>query len=321
MLRQRGRLSDPARWLELPRNDGNSRIRTYLDTESGCIRRFDELPRQLIVSRPDRKSFSQSTIAMTDNEQDPLLVDPGDLTMWRLEDGAGGLRLTAVALPDEQRLAGVRPEFSQEREGWMPTEWERVVLEGERERYVWTTSGFLPAGSPAPRPYWSRYCRSEAAETSLAAMTVRLRDLEGGNIVYLQRYEPRTLGEHARVALMRVGLLCGPPVLSAQRLIADSGAPLFADVLPSPTELPKDSPVFHLAHAMLGLVLGVFAWLRVARRGGTLPERALWGGFALFFGVFALCFLLMLAPRPGPATHVRARRAAAQPSATPLAAI
>jgi hypothetical protein len=137
-------------------------------------------------------------------------------------------------------------------------------------------------------------------------MTVRLRNVDekgrvgpGSEIAYVQRYEPRTTGELASAALLRVGLQCGPPLLSAQRLIFGSGGPIAASrIVPGLSWIPKDTPRFHLLHVLLGLALGGWTWMRVARRGGTRAERLMWAVFVALFGVPAFLFLLILRPRP-----------------------
>jgi hypothetical protein len=317
--------------------------RTYLDRETWTVRQFRDLPsartatnasrqlpwkpRALVLARPDGKSFSPRTVMVLGDMGVPLLVDRADGTLWVLDHGAAETRLAELSLPDGDRLVDLQPESEWYAEGWQGQEPFRAAFVGARGRYVWTTGGFQLAVSPAARPWFPRRCRTEVGEASLTALTVRLRELDlnghagpGSAVAFEQRYEPSRPGEIGRVALMRLGLLCGPPVLSAQRLLLDSGEPLLLGLLPSPARMPRDFAGLHLLHALLGAAFGVLTWRNVARRGGSRAERVLWSVLAAGFGVFAVAFLWALAPRPSPATNAPAERAAAEPSAAPLAA-
>jgi hypothetical protein len=257
-----------------------------------------------------------------------LLVDRDDNTIWTLDFADEGIRLAELSLPDGNRLVGVQSkQQAPQLNHWNFYYVHEPILVGSISSYQWTVAGFVKSDTPAARPWWLRYCTSEVGETSLAEMTVRLRKIDengavgtDSEIVFEQRYEPRNLREHGRVALMRFGMLCGPPALSTQWLIAGSSAPLLHGLLPGPAALPKDFAGLHVLHVLLGLALAALTWRSVARRGGTRAERVLWSLFVLLFGVFAACFLLMLAPRPSPATNPRAERAAAKTSAASLAA-
>ena len=352
-LRTRGALSDRQRWVPLDlRSKPNPAAQfvdrdarslhptpadpapgttdeTYLDLETGVVQRFEGLrrsdsavgsagyARQIVLSRPDGKPFSRETIVVMDEMQVPLLVDLEDKSTWLLDFATPRARLARIALPNDEPLLRVEPKSEWVAEGWSWNSQRQLVFVGAQGRYQWTTAGFKTVGAPETRRWWLRYCRGESGEASLTAMTVRLRNLDAqgsvgpeSEVVFEQHYEPRTAGEAARAALMRIGILCGPPVLSALT------PGLVSRVLP----IPQDSSGVHLAHVLLGLALGAWTFQLVARRGGTFAERVLWSLFVALFGVLALAFFSMLAPRPIPATSPRVGRASTKPSPAPLAA-
>lgn len=343
-FRNRGALSDRKRWIPLPLDrhaadaftlvdrDGRTLTtlptavddpmtrETYLDLEAGVVRRFEHLsqyPRHVVVRRPDGKPFSRTTLVVMDEMQVPLIVDVEDKTAWVLDFAGRDVRLARMSLPQGDPLRAVEPKDQRVAQGWSTYALRQAVLVGEQGRYQWTTAGFKPVGAPETQPRWQRYCRSEFGETSLTGMTVRLRNLDAqgsvgpeSEVVFEQRYEPRTAGDVARASLMRIGILCGPPVLSA----------LTPGLAPRALLIPRDSSGVHLVHVLIGLALGAWNYRLVSRRGGSFAERVLWSLFTALFGVLALAFYSFLAPRPSPATSPRIERAAAKPAATPLAA-
>jgi hypothetical protein len=293
----------------------------YFDRETGVVRQYFDIAlersgpvgqrssrfhwHELVLRRSDDKLLSRATVLTTDGMQTPLLIDCADKTLWTLDFAEQGTRLAQLSLPNGERLVDVQPQQGWWPAGWSGNIWREFVLVGEKGRYQWTSSGFQLEGSPATRPFWLRHCRSEWGEPGLTAMTVRLRatDASGAagpdsEIVYVQRYEPRTALDNAVTLLMRLGMQSGPPILSAQRLLFGSNESLTLGFLPWFYGMPADAFGFQLVHVLLGLALGALAWLRVARRGGARAERVLWGVLVALFGAFALLFLALLAPRP-----------------------
>jgi hypothetical protein len=202
----------------------------YLDHEQGIVRQFLQLdrrlgnggrepppPTQAILHRPDGRSFSRSTLIIADGMEPSLLVDRDDNTIWTLDFADEGIRLAELSLPDGNRLVGVQSkQQAPQLNHWNFYYVHEPILVGSISSYQWTVAGFVKSDTPAARPWWLRYCTSEVGETSLAEMTVRLRKIDengavgtDSEIVFEQRYEPRNLREHGRVALMRFGMLCG----------------------------------------------------------------------------------------------------------------
>jgi hypothetical protein len=332
-LRTGAPFADPQRWSMLGLRSSDGHHVCYLDREQGVVHEFRDLdgklspPTHTVLRRDDGRPFSRETLIAGGGDNQVLLVDGADHTLWKLEVDGGALRLEPEALPDGDALVGVALPEIWEPEGWSAELGSGPVLVGARGRYVSTYGGFQREGSPAAKPWWMRYCRSEVGEASLVSSTVRLRAIDASGasgpeseVLFVQRYEPRTLRQIGRVALMRFGLLCGPPVLSAQRLLGDSNTPLLRGILPGPTPMPRDAAWLHLAHALLGLAFGVLTWRHIARRGGTRAERVLWSAFAALFGVFALTFLRMLAPRPEPVAALARRESAPLAPVSPFAA-
>lgn len=312
----------------------------HLDCEEGVVHQFLQLdsrhvfstdpkappPSHTVLRRPDGKPFSRATELVADGMKPSLLVDRGDMTLWTLDFAASGTRLAELELPDGDRLVDLQSKQPWEPEGWSAGyDWEPVLV-GARARYQWTAGGFQLENTPPTKPWWLRYCRSEVGEASMAAATVRLRALdENGNVgpdsevVFVQRYEPRTAGDNGLLALMRVGLQCGPPILSAQTLLLGRSTSLTRGYLPGPYAIPKDTNVFHAIHVAFGLLLGMLAWVHVGRRGGTRGERLLWSLLAALFGLFALLFLVLLAPRPRVVTQVSKSESPSRKPAASLA--
>jgi hypothetical protein len=334
VLGARDPLADPHRWFRLPAGRSDRAQDLYFDREQGVVHEFRSLdgklspPTHTVLRRPDGKPFSRATLVAARYDKLDLFVDRGDKTLWTLVVDDEGAGFEPVTLPDGDLLVDVTMPEAWEPEGWSATvDWAQVLV-GARGRYVWTASGFEREGTPAARPWWMRTCRSEVGDTSLAALTVRLRELDSNGqvgptsaIAFEQRYEPSGPRQIGKVALMRVALLCGPPVLSAQHLLGNSSAPLLLGVLPSPARMPRDSAGVHLLHVLLGAIFGVLAWRHLARRGATRAECLLWSVLAVLFGGFLLAYLRMLAPRPESAAHALPQRSQPGEQAASLATI
>ncbi len=315
------KLSNTQRWFWLPvpraaRAGSEARAQCYFDREAGVVRRFLDLPtgaqlrphgfpREVVLRRPDSKPLSRETVPITDGNQPALLADAGDRTLWTIDSADSSTCLAEISLPDGDRFVGIEPRPVWSPEGWTAEYAGEYVLVGAKGRYQWTAGGFAPEGSPATRPFWRRYVRSEWGEASLASMSVRLRKTDDGGfvgpaseIVWSGRFGPRTGSEQIVAVLLSVVNLGGAPILSAQRLLFGMSESLTQGFLPWLMALPVDTRGMQLLHIVLGLLLGAWTWLRVARRGGERNERILWSTLVTLFGVSALLFLVLLAPRP-----------------------
>jgi hypothetical protein len=306
---------------------------TFLDREEGVVRQFIglrtsarlravESPLEIVLRKSDGKSFSSETIWLTNGYSAALLADGVDRTLWMLDFADTGPRLAELSLPQGDRLVGIEQQQVWEPEGWTAELGGGYVLVGAQGRYLWTATGFVLEGSPLARPFWLRYCRSEWGESSLTSTTVRLRKTDDAGsvgpqseVVITQRFEPRTGKDQLVAGLLRGLNLCGAPVLTVQRLVLGTSESLTRGFLPWLFMLPKDTRGMQFLHVVLGLLLGAWTWLRVARRGGERNERMLWSALVVLFGISALLFHVLLAPRPRlvaqPAPQPQSRKPAA----------
>lgn len=140
-------------------------------------------------------------------------------------------------------------------------------------------------------------CEWRVHSPRMDSLAVEVRSTKDASTLYAHTFEPQTGEQRLLGAVARVGGLCTPPSTSVVQLLG------LASAFPAGGRYfilargVVDTTAYHLGHVGLGLVAGLLAWLWVARRGGSMREKLLWGVFCSAFGVFALLFFVLLAPR------------------------
>lgn len=313
--------------------------RIYLDRGEGVVRiacgldfswRSEEpdlghwtSPRTAVLERNGTATLlGRETLVVGDLGAPPLFVDPSDKTLWTIDFAESGERLAEVVLPDGDTLRDARPQCDTAlaHNGILVRSSTAAVLfVGERANYAWGANGFTVAqpGSELDdeglRARLGYEWRVESPR--MDTLTVEVRSTKDASALYAHTFEPRTSDQRILGAIARLGGMFSPPSTSVLQLLG------LADAFPAGgmsfvfARAVADTTAYHLAHVSLGLALAALAWMRVARRGGSTREKLLWSAYCGVFGVFALLFHALLAPRPriqaAPAVPVRSAPAAA----------
>lgn len=298
----------PAGRVYLDRGEGLVRIACGLD----LVRRGEEpdrgywsSPRTVALERSGAsKRLSPGTLVIGEYGSRPLFLDLADKTFWTVDFAESGERLAEVALPEGDTLVDSRPmcDAILARNGTFNiASTSAMLFVGEHANYIWGPDGFRV---PEPGSVFddeavraSMGCEWRVESPRMDTLTVEVRSTKDASPLYAHTFEPQTSEQRVFGAIARVGGLLAPPTTSVVQLLGLASAMPAGGMTFVFARSVVDTTAYHLGHIGLGLVAGLLAWSWVARRGGSTREKLLWGVFCGGFGVFALLFLVLLAPR------------------------
>ncbi len=308
--------------IELPGEGFAGSGRIYLDRDEGLVRvaygldlgpRGEEpergqwrSPRTIVLERAGQSTrLSRETLVVGEYGAPPLFLDPADKTLWTIDFAQSGERLAEVALPQGDTLIDSRPtcdsRLAQIGSFTRGVAAARLFV-GEHASYVWTAKGFVV---PEPGSVFDDEavrallgCEWRVKSPRMDALTVEVRSTKDGSPLYAHTFEPQTSEQRMLGAVTRLCGLFSPPSTSVVQLLGLAQAFRAGGMTFVFARGVVDTTAYHLGHVGLGLVAGLLAWSWLARRGGSTREKLLWGVFCAAFGVFALLFLVLLAPRP-----------------------
>jgi hypothetical protein len=231
----------------------------FLDRDAGVVRAFwiergdrstlvfdrtaqmaPTLPLQCQFEKPHgRGRFSPSTLRMGRDEKAWCLVDPEDMSVWKIAPTQFKDALSELHLPEGDKLVRLEPFYSREplRRGMYSRYAQALLFVGERGEYVWRNGQFetytdkvasdfirhVPPGEPVPAS------KAEALVTVRSRLTdfdpihprVEIRDASGEHILFAHEYAPQTPGQRATIALLYAGALLRMPIACLYSFVRD----------------------------------------------------------------------------------------------------
>jgi hypothetical protein len=281
------------------------------------------LPSCQVCTKPGGSRFSSSSVIAALGQDLGCVFDPQDRTLWKLNPLDASHLLTAMALPDDDRVVRLEPTTSSSmlRYGpWDVPGWT-VLFVGERDRYVWSENVrigglFVPFRMNeserfdvvVPLNEVEQFIRVRVVEVDQEPIhpRVEVRDAKDATLLFAHTYAPKSAWQRFCGAGFTAFELLRSPVLCLASFQAE---PEINEPKDNATELLSDRDPMFLGHKRPWLLLAnlavtamcVYSIVSRMRRQGANPLlTCLMALLTVLVGVVAYFYLRALLPARAP---------------------